>query len=103
LGWQEVLLINVAVVLVTLISPAHADEQNASAQTGTAAIQNPALPRPRPLFLDATGDNPAVLISAFRHQHGEESVLVSTDLTCIAQEQANAMAIREAAGRHSPR
>jgi uncharacterized protein YkwD len=89
------LSINVAVVLVTLISPAHPDDQNASVQTGTAPIENPPLPRPRPLLLDATGDNPAVLISAFRHQHGEDSVFISADLTHIAQEQANAMAIRD--------
>ena len=89
------LSINVAVVLVTLISPAHPDDQNASVQTGTAPIENPPLPRPRPLLLDATGDNPAVLISAFRHQHGEDSVVISTALTHIAQDQANAMAMRD--------
>jgi hypothetical protein len=27
-------------------------------------------------LLDATGDDPAVLISAFRHQHGEDSVVL---------------------------
>jgi hypothetical protein len=62
---------------------------------GTTPIENPPLPRPRPLSLDATGDNPAVLISAFRHQHGEDSVLISADLTHIAQEQTNAMATRD--------
>ena len=35
------------------------------------------------------------LISAFRHQHGEESVAISPVLTRIAQEQANAMAARD--------
>lgn len=70
------LSINVAVVLVTLILPANPDDQNASVQTGTAPIENPPLPRPRPLLLDATGDNPAVLISAFRHQHGEDNLLL---------------------------
>jgi uncharacterized protein YkwD len=50
---------------------------------------------PRPLLLDVTGDNPAVLISAFRHQHGEGSVAMSTALTGIAREQANAMAMRD--------
>jgi predicted ATPase len=35
-----------------------------------APIENPPLPRPKPSLLDATGDNLAVLISAFRHQHG---------------------------------
>jgi uncharacterized protein YkwD len=89
------LSINVAVVLVTLISPAHAVEQNATVQTDTAPIENPPLPRPRPSLLDATGDNPAVLISAFRHQHGEDSVVISAALTRLAQEQANAMARRD--------
>ena len=42
-----------------------------------------------------TGDNPAVLISAFRHQHGEDSVVISAALTRVAQEQANAMAMRD--------
>jgi Cysteine-rich secretory protein family len=89
------LSINVAVVLVTLISPAHAVEQNATVQTDTAPIENPPLPRPRPSLLDATGDNPAVLISAFRHRHGEDSVVISAALTRLAQEQANAMARRD--------
>jgi len=48
------LSINVAIVLVTLISPAHADEQNATVQTDTAPIENPPLPRPKPLLLGAT-------------------------------------------------
>jgi uncharacterized protein YkwD len=90
------LSINVAIVLVTLISPAHAVEQNVTVQTDTAPIENPPLPRPRPSLLDAIGDNPAVLISAFRHQHGEDSVVISATLTRIAQEQANAMATRDA-------
>jgi uncharacterized protein YkwD len=89
------LSINLAIVLVTLISPAHADEQNATVQTETAPIESPPLPRPKPALLDATGDNPAMLISAFRHQHGEESVAISPSLTRIAQEQANAMATRD--------
>ena len=89
------LSINLAIVLVTLISPAHSDEQNATVQTDTAPIENPPLPRPKPALLDATGDNPAMLISAFRHQHGEESVAISPSLTRIAQEQANAMAARD--------
>jgi hypothetical protein len=53
-------------------------------QTDTAPIENPPLPRPKPPLLDATGDNPAVLISAFRHQHGEDSVVISAALTRIA-------------------
>jgi uncharacterized protein YkwD len=36
-----------------------------------------------------------VLISAFRHQHGEDSVVISAALARIAQEQANAMAMRD--------
>ena len=64
-------------------------------QTDAAPIENPPLPRPKPSLLDATGDNPAMLISAFRHQHGEESVAISPVLTRIAQEQANAMAARD--------
>src|SRR5262249_9126814 len=39
--------------------------------------------------------NPAVLISAFRHQHGEDSVLINAALTRVAQEQANAMAMHD--------
>ena len=89
------LSIKVIIVLATLISPAHADEQNATAKTDTAPIENPPLPRPKPLLFDATGDNPAVLISAFRHQHGEDSVITNVALTRIAQEQANAMATRD--------
>ena len=89
------MLPTVAIVLVTLISFAHADEQNATMQTDTAPIENPPLPRPKPPMLDAIGDNPAVLISAFRHQHGEDSVVISAALTRIAQEQANAMAMRD--------
>jgi uncharacterized protein YkwD len=88
------LSINTAIVLVTLISPAHAVEQNTTMQTDTAPIENPPLPRPRPSLLDVTGDNPAVLLSAFRYQHGEGSVAISaSSLTGIAQEQANAMAM----------
>src|SRR5262249_61928451 len=93
LGRREMLSINLAIVLVTLTSPAHADEQNATVQTDTAPIENPPLPRPKPALLDATGYNPAMLISAFRHQHGEESVAISPSLTRIAQEQANAIGI----------
>jgi uncharacterized protein YkwD len=44
---------------------------------------------------DVTADNPAVLISAFRHQNGEGSVVISPALARIAQEQANAMAARD--------
>jgi uncharacterized protein YkwD len=93
LGLQEMRLVNVATVLVALITFAHADEQKATVQTDTAPIENPPLPRPKPSFVDAVGDNPAALISAFRHQHGEDSVVINAALTRIAQEQANAMAM----------
>jgi len=53
------------------------------------------LPRPRPPLRDAVGENPVVLISAFRQQHGEGPVAISGMLTRIAQEQANAMAARD--------
>jgi uncharacterized protein YkwD len=92
---QEMQSINIAIVLAMLILPAHAEEQNATVQNDTVPIENPPLPRPRPLSLDVTGDNPAVLISTFRHQHGEGSVAISAALTGIAQEQANAMAMRD--------
>ena len=93
LGRQEMRSVNVATVLVALITSAHADEQKATVQTDTAPIENPPLPRPKPSFVDAIGD--AALISAFRHQHGEDSVAIDAALTRIAQEQANAMAMRD--------
>ncbi len=46
-------------------------------------------------MLDATDETPALLISAFRHQHGEDSVVISAALTHIAQAQADAMATRD--------
>ena len=58
------------------------------------AIEVP-LPRPRPPLRDTIGENPVVLISAFRQQHGEGPVAISGMLTRIAQEQANAMAARD--------
>ena len=85
-------LINVVIVLITLISSGHAGEQKATVQTDTAPVENPPLPRPKPLLLDVTGENP---VSAFRHQHGEGSVAINAALTGIAQEQANAMAMRD--------
>jgi uncharacterized protein YkwD len=92
---RQMLSINVAILLVLLISPAHADEGKATVQTDTVPIENPPLPRRKPPFFDANGDNPAALISAFRHQHGEDSVVINPALTRIAQEQANAMATRD--------
>jgi len=89
------LSISVAIVLATLIAPAHADDQHATVQTDTAPIENPPLPRPKPPLVDVAGDGPAVLISAFRHQHGEDPVVINAALTRIAQEQANAMAMRD--------
>jgi uncharacterized protein YkwD len=86
----------IAIVFLTLISSAHADEQNTTTvQTDTTPIENPPLPRPKPSIHDVTDENPAILISAFRQHHGEESVAISLVLTRIAQEQANAMAARD--------
>ncbi|MGC2009823.1 MAG: CAP domain-containing protein [Pseudolabrys sp.] len=103
--------INAAILLITLTASAHAVEQNVGASpdnalavpippavtstivpTDTAPIEAPPLPRPKPYV---TGDNPAALISAFRRQHGEGSVTIDGALTRIAQEQANAMAVRD--------
>jgi uncharacterized protein YkwD len=103
--------INAAILLITLTASAHAVEQNVGASpdnalavpippavtstivpTDTAPIEAPPLPRPKP---SVTGDNPAALISAFRRQHGEGSVTIDGALTRIAQEQANAMAVRD--------
>jgi uncharacterized protein YkwD len=89
LGGKKMQSIKAGLVLITLISSAHAGKQNA------VPIENPPLPRPKPSMLDATGDNPAVLISAFRHRHGEDSVVISDALNRIAQDQANAMAVRD--------
>jgi uncharacterized protein YkwD len=102
---------NAAILLITLTASAHAVEQNVGASpdnalavpippavtstivpTDTAPIEAPPLPRPKP---SVTGDNPAALISAFRRQHGEGSVTIDGALTRIAQEQANAMAVRD--------
>jgi uncharacterized protein YkwD len=106
-----------AIGLIALTASAHAVEQNAlnpdaSADNAlaittapavtpaigpidTAPIEAPPLPRPKPSLHYVTGDNPATLISAFRHQHGEGSVAISPALTRVAQEQANAMAVRD--------
>src|SRR6516225_5240876 len=65
------LWLNVALALVMLMSSAHAGEQKATAQTDTATpIENPLLPRPKPSIHDVTDENPTILISVFRHQHG---------------------------------
>ena len=96
--------INASLVLITLTASAHAVEQNvaipiapaiAPAIVPTAPIEAPPLPRPKPSLDHVTGDNPVALISAFRRQHGEGSVAISGALTRIAQEQANAMAVRD--------
>src|SRR5438309_11907746 len=87
--------IDAAIVLITLITSAHAVEQRAAVQIDTAPIGVPPLPRPKPSIHDVTSDNPAILISAFRHQHGEESVAISPVLTRISPEQANAIAPRD--------
>ena len=101
-------LINAAIVLITLTASAHAVEQNvgvvfdpdtrqmvalAVMPIDTAPIEAPPLPRPRPSLHPS--DNSAVLISAFRHQHGEGPVAISPALTRVAQAQANAMAVRD--------
>lgn len=117
--------INAAIVLITLTASAHAVEQNvgvvfdpddrqiiflsdnalavpiapavapAVVPIDAAPIEAPPLPRRKPSLHYVTGDNPAALITAFRHQHGEGSVAISGALTRIAQEQANAMAVRD--------
>jgi uncharacterized protein YkwD len=122
---QKMRLINVAILLITLTASAHTVEQNsggvldpgaqqvilpsdnalvgpivpvsspATMPIDTAPIETPPLPRPKPPLHHVTGDNPAALISAFRHQHGKESVAISPALTRVAQEQANAMAARD--------
>jgi uncharacterized protein YkwD len=94
-GRQEMRPINVVIVLITLITSALAGEQKAPVQIDTAPIEKPPLPRPKPSVHDVTDDNPAVLISAFRYQNGEQSVAISSALTRIAQEQADAMAIHD--------
>jgi hypothetical protein len=83
---------NVAIALITLTTSAHADEPKA-VQIDTAPIEEPPLPRPRPLLHDVIADNPAVLISAFRYQNGEGPVAISSALVRIAQEQADVMAV----------
>jgi uncharacterized protein YkwD len=118
-------LINAAIGLITLTASAHAVEQNvgvvfnpdarqiifspdnalavpiapavapAIVPSDNAPIEAPPLPHPKPSLDHVTGDNPAELISAFRHQHGEGSVAINGALTRIAQEQANAMAGRD--------
>ena len=106
-----------AVGLIALTASAHAVEQNALSPNAStdnalaittapavtpaigpmdaAPIEAPPLPRPRPSLRDTVADGAAALISAFRQQHGEGSVAISPALTRIAQEQANAMAVRD--------
>ena len=92
---------NVALALVTLISSAHAAEQKATAQTDAATpIENPPLPRPKPSIDVVADEHPAILISAFRHHHGEESVAISPVLTRIAQEPAEYDCKGDARGEH---
>jgi uncharacterized protein YkwD len=97
--------INAAIVLITLTASAPAVEQNGAIPIAPAIapaivvppapIEAPPLPRPTPSLHHVTGDNPVALISAFRRRHGEGSVAISGALTRIAQEQANAMAVRD--------
>jgi hypothetical protein len=58
-------LFTVAIVLITLITSAQAVEPKAGMQIDTAPIEEPPLPRPRPLLHDVTTDNLTELISAF--------------------------------------
>jgi uncharacterized protein YkwD len=87
--------IHATILLIMLVTSAHADEPKAAVQIDTTPIEEPPLPRPRPLLHDVAADNPAVLISAFRHQNGEGPVAFNPALARIAQEQANAMAVRD--------
>ena len=88
--------VSVVIILITLITSAQAGEQKAATMRIDATpIEELPLPRPKPSLHDVTEDNPAVLISEFRHQNGEGSVVISPALTRIAQEQANAMAARD--------
>ena len=102
-------LINAAIVLITLTASAHAVEQNVGVVFDPDTIGRWShwplcqstlrqSKRHRCRAQDRhciPSDNPAVLISAFRHQHGEGPVAISPALTRVAQEQANAMAVRD--------
>jgi hypothetical protein len=46
--------INVAIVLIMLITSAHALEQKAAVQIDAAPIEEPPLPRPKPSLHDVT-------------------------------------------------
>ena len=92
--------IDVVIVSIMLITSAHAGKQNATVQIDTAPIENPPLPRPRPSLHEVNSDNPAVLISAFRHQNGEESVTISSALTRIAHKMATEFTGQWSLGRN---
>jgi len=86
-----------AVIAMMLVTSAYASDQSdqtTTPQIDTAPIEEPPLPRPKPPLNDVIGDDPAVLISAFRQQNSQGPVIVSPVLTRVAQEQANAMALR---------
>jgi uncharacterized protein YkwD len=85
----------IAMMLVTSVYASDQSDQTAAPQIDTALIEEPPLPRPKPPLNDAISDNPAVLISAFRHQNSQGPVVVSPALTRVAQDQANAMASRD--------
>jgi hypothetical protein len=89
--------VSAVIALITLVTSALAAEPKAATMRIDAVpIEEPPLPRPKPsLHDDVTGNNPAMLISAFRHQNGEGSVVISAALTRIAREQASAMAERD--------
>jgi uncharacterized protein YkwD len=96
IGWIEMRPAALAIVLITLVTSAQAGEQKARAmRIDVAQIEEPPLPHPKPPLQGVKADNPAALISAFRHENGEGSVVISPVLIRIAQEQANAMAARD--------
>jgi hypothetical protein len=84
---------SMSIALITLTASARAVEENevptapvvapAIVPIDTTPIEAPPLPRPRPALRDAISDNPAALISAFRHQHGEGPVAISGALIAL--------------------
>ena len=60
-----------------------------------AAVEVVPLPRPKPPIPQIAVDSFAMQISAYRHQNGQGSVAMNSELTRVAQEQANAMAARD--------
>jgi uncharacterized protein YkwD len=85
---------SLAAPLEPVVEPAKAIPP-AAPRIDAAPIEAPPLPRPKPPLEQATRDDPAALISAFRRRHGAGPVAVNATLTRLAQEQANAMAARD--------